>query len=368
MATITVALALAGALELLMVQADPAAVAALPRLEAREDHLAVADGGGYFPVLVTLDDGSLGAVVRGGAPHIGRAGRLDWIRSTDGGQTWSPPRVIVDSEWDDRNPAVGVMPDGTIVCAYGEAQSYNEAGEFSREAGPYVPKFCLSHDRGESWSAAAEIAPGVLTNGSPYGRIIVLPDGTALMPYYGWADDDGLNHGRAGYLVRSTDGGRTWGDVSLVLEGFNEFSLERAADGRLVAALRDWAGAVAISESSDAGRTWSPPVTITAPGLHPADLIRLDGDTLLLVHGCRLEPKGVIARLSDDGGRTWPDALRCFVAWDALNTDCGYPSVQRLPGGRLALVWYAVGTATTPGAQARCVIFGEDDLRAAMGR
>lgn len=353
------------ALEPFQMLPDPSDLSLLPRLEAREDFLAVADGGGFFPVLVTLADGRLGAVVRGGAPHIGRAGRLDWISSADGGRTWSPPRVIVDSDWDDRNPAVGVMADGSVVCGYGEARSYNERGEFDRLAGPYVPKFCRSTDGGATWSPAQLIAPEALPDASPYGRILVLPDGTALMPVYSWRDVNGGTR-YSSHLVRSTDHGQTWGELTLIQDGFNETSLERLPDGRLVAALRDGAGALSVCDSADGGRTWSPARPVTAPSLHPADLLGLGGETLLMVHGCRLSPKGVIARLSEDGGRTWPDALRAFIAWDADNTDCGYPSAQRLADGTVVVLWYAVGTARTPGAQARCVRFSEADLRAAL--
>lgn len=42
-------------------------------------------GEGYFPVMVKLGDGSLGAVVRGGATHLGIGGRLDYIRSIHAG-------------------------------------------------------------------------------------------------------------------------------------------------------------------------------------------------------------------------------------------------------------------------------------------
>ncbi|MDD1475322.1 hypothetical protein MEO41_29260, partial [Dolichospermum sp. ST_sed4] len=60
----------------------------VPLLETAERIVAVKNGG-YFPVLIKLKDGTIGAVVRGGAPHIGLKGRLDWIYSGDGGRTWS---------------------------------------------------------------------------------------------------------------------------------------------------------------------------------------------------------------------------------------------------------------------------------------
>ena len=64
-------------------------------------------GEGYFPVLINPQGEEILAVLRGGAGHVGVTGRLDAVRSLDGGKTWETPIVIVDTEVDDRNPAVG---------------------------------------------------------------------------------------------------------------------------------------------------------------------------------------------------------------------------------------------------------------------
>ena len=46
----------------------------------------IATLGGYFPVLQKLRDGSIGAVVEAGDFHVGERGRLDFVRSLDGGR------------------------------------------------------------------------------------------------------------------------------------------------------------------------------------------------------------------------------------------------------------------------------------------
>ena len=349
---------------------DPKDESSVPRLEGVHDQPAVT-GQGYFPVLVMLKDGSLGAVVRGGDAHIGIKGRLDWIHSADGGKTWSKPTVIVDSQWDDRNPGAGVMPDGTIVVSYGEAHTYNAEGKWDRTAGKYVLYYVLSTDGGKTWSKKIALCPDLLHNGSPFGRIIALRDGTALMQVYTWKTQSKepvtakLKFKRPCVgILRSTDNGRTWGDWSLVATGANEIALVEMPDGRLVAAMRS--SGVSVCESADKGRTWSKPQAVTKTGEIPPDLWLLRSGALLMVYGCRLEPKGAQAILSDDAGKTWGFDKRVFVAWKALSSDCGYPSVVQLADGTIVMLYYAVGTLDLPGRQCRCVRFTEDALRKAM--
>ena len=349
---------------------DPEDESDVPRMEGIEDY-PVVKGAGFFPVLVKLKDGSLGAAVRGGDAHVGIKGRLDWIHSEDGGRTWSEPAVIVDSEWDDRNAGVGVMADGTVVMAYAEASTYNEEGKWDTSRGKYALYYVYSTYNGRTWTDKIPLCPDIFHSGSPYGRIITLRDGTALMQVY--ASDKGLlklvdSPSRWNAVVlRSTDNGRTWGDPSLVAKGYNEISLaEMAVDGHLVAAMRSGRGDTAVCESTDAGRTWSEPRTVTKPSQHPPDLCLLDSGALLMVYGCRLAPKGVQAILSDDGGRTWCFDRRVFQAWKALNRDCGYPSAVQLDNGTIVMLYYAVGTAELEGRQCRCVRFTEEQMRETM--
>ncbi|MFC1717744.1 exo-alpha-sialidase [Candidatus Poribacteria bacterium] len=326
-----------------------------PRLESAERVVAVR-GGGYFPVLIRLQDGTLGAVVRGGAPHIGIEGRLDWIHSEDGGKTWSEPAVIVDSEFDDRNPALGQMPDGTIVMAYAEASTYNEKGEFDTSVGAYTKYYVRSTDSGKTWSEKRLLPYSPIKNGSPYGRIVLLPGGTALMPVYGGYDTDyrgqvkvpeGTKH--ISGILRSTDNGKTWGDFSIISATIhNETSLAYLPDGRLLAMMRTYSdGSIQQSESTDGGYNWSAPSQVTLPNQHPGDLCLLQNGHLLLVHGNRIKPYGVGAAISHNSGKTWESDKRVMVAWTSLNTDCGYPSVVQLDDGTIVMIYYSVGTEDT---------------------
>ncbi|MBL8221867.1 MAG: carbohydrate porin, partial [Bryobacterales bacterium] len=113
----------------------------------------VTKGLGYFPVAIALKNGDVLAVIRGGAPHIGVKGRLDLVRSSNGGKTWSAPWTAVDGEFDDRNPAMGQLKDGTIVLAYAIASGYDETGlKFKGNRGERI------FETYYSWAASKQVA------------------------------------------------------------------------------------------------------------------------------------------------------------------------------------------------------------------
>ena len=95
------------------------------------DRVPVVEGEGYFPVAIRLAGGEILAVVRGGAGHMGRAGRLDLVISRDQGRTWSPSWTVVDGPDDDRNPALGQLADGTILLAYAVLTGYDAEPQLS---------------------------------------------------------------------------------------------------------------------------------------------------------------------------------------------------------------------------------------------
>lgn len=343
----------------------------VPDVPAAERSVAVT-GGGYFPVLNKLTNGSIAAVLRGGAPHVGIEGRLDYVHSEDGGKTWSEPSVIVDSPWDDRNPAFGQMQDGTLVVAYLEYTHYDANGHFDANYdGPASGAFFVtSTDNGKTWSQKHGLA-SPLHGASPYGKIITLPDGTALMAVYGPADTD--SPVSVGAILRSTDNGRTWGDGSVIARGANETSVVAMPDGRLLAFMRtespeagDGVG-ICQAESHDLGRTWSEPTRLTGLQQHPADACLLKSGNLLLTYGNRVGELAVGAMLSRDRGKTWDRDRRMVLARESLTLrgkpwgDCGYPSTVQLADGTIVTLYYRLGTNQLPEAeQERCRQYERD--------
>ncbi len=333
--------------------------------------------GGYFPVLAALPDDSVVAVLRMGAGHVGLAGRLDVVRSTDGGLTWGDPVTIADSEADDRNPAFGwsspgELDDGALICAYHVQRNYDDEGKYGAFGKPLDTRVTRSFDGGKTWETPYPLSYAPFNGASPYGKIIALADGTLLMPIYTWVDaSSGEEQAFGSYVLRSHDGGATWDDPSLIAGKFNETGLVLLPDGKLLAAIRTGFPGVPdhvwLTTSDDAGYTWADPEQVTEHHEHPADLTLLSDGSVLLVYGRRHEPFGVRGKILRGG--EWSDEL--VFADDATSGDCGYPSSVRLPDGRMVTAFYAAAgewdAYDDRGCRARAVVYREEGLRRAVG-
>src|ERR1700757_1165549 len=94
---------------------------------ASAQHQIVCSGeaaGGYaaFPDVCRLRNGNLFCVFYSGYGHVStpndkwpKGGRIMAVRSTDNGQTWSNPVVVMDTDGDDRDPSVACLKDGTLL-------------------------------------------------------------------------------------------------------------------------------------------------------------------------------------------------------------------------------------------------------------
>ncbi len=327
---------------------------------------------GYFPVLINPQGEEILAVLRASAGHVGVTGRLDAVRSLDGGRTWEAPAVIVDTEVDDRNPALGQALDGTVVLAYHTQGSYNQDGSWAPQLRRVQMRVTWSQDGGRTWEDSEPLNFGAMEKHSAYGRIVTLPDGTMLLPIYGGNIESEDETGSYAYILRSDDSGRTWDRPSLIAEGYNETALLLLPEGDLLAAMRsgDREGLLGVCRSTDGGASWDEPTEVTEGREHPADLTLLSNGWVLMVHGVRHDPFGVQARVSKDNGRSWGDRL--VVCDDLGDSDLGYPSTVRL-GERLVTAYYSAprGWDATDyrgeGAFARALLYSEKELIEALG-
>lgn len=336
---------------------------------------------GCFPVAIKTGPNSIAVIFRTGGAHVGVSGTIAVSFSYDGGKSWSDPQEVAP-RWDDsRNPAFGINNKGELIAAYVKAryylykednitgpvyskQSLEENARSARQNPVYVIK---SKDEGKTWEKRESFISKHLSLHSTYGRIIQIPDGTLLMPVYG------IPYGKFGVgsvsiLVRSYDGGDTWGDESIVTHDHHETSYAFLDDDTLVAAARSDQGFVSTLFSSDLGRTWSEPVQVTLINEHPADIIQLESGNVLLTFGRRVHPMGCGALISSDRGKTWNRDREILLSGDGKG-DLGYPSTVQLADGNIvAVMYYASGSAMSHDVvgcgevSSQAIHFREEDL------
>jgi len=317
-----------------------------------------------WPTVVRRSNGELWVTWSGGREaHVCPFGQVHAMKSNDGGETWTFPRVLHDGPIDDRDAGILETAKGTLIVTTFSSLAYEgrlmsspekmaewepekvrrwkaerdwlTAEERKKELGEWALR---STDGGISWSARIPTRVN-----SPHGPI-QLADGRLL--YVGkqlWTAEKRIG------VAESKDDGLTWemlaeipvrpGDS--VTGDYHEPHAVQASDGTLVAQIRNHnvkdKGETLQTESRDGGRTWSEPRSIGVWGF-PSHLLRLSDGYLLMSYGHRRKPYGNQARLSADNGQTWSEPMT--ISGDGSGGDLGYPSTVELSDGSLLTVWY----------------------------
>jgi hypothetical protein len=327
-----------------------------------------------WPTLARTRSGRLLLAYSGGREsHVCPFGRVEFMQSDDGGKNWSWPRVLLDTDIDDRDAGVLETAQGSLLVTTFTSLAY-ETLLAKAEANPEPEKnpWPLPPERLEPWRAAhrrltadqRKAALGVwmlrstdggVTWSSPYRCQVNSPHGPIQLSdgrllYAGkalWEDSLTTVAGRTGFC-ESRDDGLTWQWIAdlPVRDGddrteYHELHAVETTDGQIIAHIRNHNPAHSAetlqSESSDGGKTWSTPHPIGVWGL-PSHLMRRADGSLLMTYGHRRPPFGNQARLSTDHGRTWSEPLT--ISADGAGGDLGYPSTVELDDRTLITVWY----------------------------
>ena len=290
------------------------------------------------------------------------------MRSKDDGETWSWPRTLLDGPIDDRDAGVLETAKGSLLVTTFTSLAYesyelnkalarkpHEEGAWSAEK---LERWQAAHNRISADQRQAELGQwmirstdgGVTWSGrypsivnSPHGPI-QLSDGRLL--YAGkvlWTGE-----GEVG-VCESKDDGKTWqwlADIPTragddAKKSYHELHTVEANDGRLIVHIRNHnmvnERETLQCESNDGGKFWTTPHSIDVWGL-PSYLTKLKDGRLLMTYGHRRNPYGNQARISEDHGRSWSEAL--MISEDGKGGDLGYPSTVQLGDGSLVTVWY----------------------------
>jgi sialidase-1 len=309
-----------------------------------------------WPTLAQRKNGELLAVCSGGREgHVCPFGRVEFMKSNDGGESWCFPRVVLDGPIDDRDAGIVETAKGSILITNFTSNAYE--GPLGKKSGEDLRRWKAAHHRSDAEGRKKALGSWMIrsTNGglsfsgrypvplnSPHGPI-QLSDGRLL--YAGkalWTPESKVG------VCESKDDGLSWQWLSDIPtrkgdahKSYHELHAAETQDGKLVVQIRNHnsrnAGESLQCESSDGGRTWSDPQAIGVWGL-PSHLLRLRDGRLLMSYGYRRKPFGNQARLSEDGGTTWSEPIT--ISGDGVSGDLGYPSTVELVAGQFLSVWY----------------------------
>lgn len=277
---------------------------------------------------------------------------LVFKRSTDGGRTWSPMRVLVEGPGNEAimNPtAVVHRESGAVILFCNHVRGHGQSRQRRQ-------MLLTSTDDGATWSKPASLSERIVPHEQSLvpgpGVGIQTAGGRLVVPGYAGEYDPKTDGGYHSRVIYSGDGGKTWRMGRAVSAFTNESQVVELADGRLMLNMRDSTGkgrrAVAFSE--DKGETWSE--VSYSEELNEcacqASIIRLSGgpgakagekNRLLFSNPdnvgriCGAVPRTKLTvRISYDEGRTWPVKKLIHAGPSA------YSGLVRLPDGDIGVV------------------------------
>jgi hypothetical protein len=273
-------------------------------------------------------------------------------KSTDGGDTWSEPRTLISERsafhFNDKESITADPGNASIVYAVwdrsrfpSENADFNALRSFAFR-GPAM--LSRTTDGGTTWSVPRNIMP---TNANLFtigNQVAVLPDGS-LVDVFELFHGSGIQPSPQQYtesLMRSTDKGLTWSSVidisldrSVAVRDPDTGAAVRAgaglpdvavdpnngtiyvvwSDSRFSGGVRD---DVALSKSTDGGRTWSAPIKVNktpvpVAAFTPSVEVAADGTVGVAYYDFRnnTPAPGALTDAfivhSHDGGATWTE-------------------------------------------------------------
>ena len=245
-----------------------------------------------------------------------KAGKGDlWlVRRTTDGDWWFYPETIYEGEVGEPRTygSMTTLESGKIIAPF---------AELNHETNTSQVRILSSEDDGQSWQTGPVIDTPPLVWASPYGRPFE-HQGELVMPVFGAMTVQDLTQTRlCSGLLRSSDGGKTWGDWSAIAgpDSQSQVSFEFPAvsplhDGTILAVTTqrqlkkrpelalDLPQALVRSYSSDGGRTWTEPEHMCVGAW--ASLTRMDDQTIACAFAIWAGWATMEAIFSQDGFRT----------------------------------------------------------------
>jgi len=312
------------------------------------EHYVAVDNVCAWPNLTLMPDGSIVATVFNQPCHGKWEGDVECWGSEDGGRIWSLRGVPAEHEptTNRMNVAAGLAANGDLIVLASGWSKRPPKGGTPDSGGDVLPGWvCRSADGGRTWNVDRDAMPAPpdpdMCPLIPFGDVLVGGDGALYASAYaGYRKrGGGLERRYSNFFLCGADDGRAWTVRSKIGEGgYNETAILHLGEGKWLAAARTRGASVDLFRSDDEGATWRRDQPLTLPGQHPAHVLRLADERLLLVYGMRCpQHHGVAARMSEDEGNTWS---RPTMLTQYPDRDGGYPASVQVPDGNIVTAFY----------------------------
>ncbi|MDR2116607.1 MAG: glycoside hydrolase [Planctomycetaceae bacterium] len=284
-------------------------------------------------------------------------------RSTDGGETWEEPRVILDYGKHDPNEGVGdpaILVD-TQTGRIWVAALWAHAGYsiFNSEKGLKLGKsgqlvLCYSDDDGITWSQGRNITQEI--GASEEWRMILQGPGSGIctkkgvlvFPAQFW-DADRICYST---IISSNDHGKTWRVGTGTKKQTNESQVVELSDGSLMLNMRTYnlnCGTRAVAVTKDYGQTWTEHPTSLSALPEPvcqASIISLTGTgkgvtdhLLVFFNPCDSVSRiNMTLQISEDDGMTWTRKQKLYEPYSF-----GYSSLCPIDKNTIGIIYETTG-------------------------
>jgi len=311
-------------------------------------HIVAVEDVCAWPNLTLLGDGTIIAVFHNKPSHGQAESDIDCWASQDG-LTWEKRSTVTEHapKTTRMNHAAGVAANGDLVvlCSGWTDVKQPERPKQKPFRDAILRSWVLrSADGGHTWEKHEDFpaAEAGWTEHIPFGDIWRGDDGELHVSTYQGEFLDPTQSTKIkswrSWHLSSADDGRTWTKVSIIGATHNETDIFPLGGDRWLAAART--RQMDLIRSDDNGVTWGPPVPVSGRNEINGHLARLADGRLLLSYGVRVDGRrGVLAKLSNDDGKSWGEPLR--IARTVDGGDCGYPSSVELADGKIVTAWYS---------------------------
>jgi sialidase-1 len=285
-------------------------------------------------------------------------------RSTDGGHTWEPMKVIMDMGAPNENNGIGdpaVLFDPHTkkiwVSALWSKGNRSIAGSKPGLSPDSSGQFVLvsSDDDGLTWSEPYNITAQVKNpswhlyfNGP--GNGIVMQNGTLVFPSQYWDETTkpfpvGIPHSS---IIYSNDGGKTWKSGTGAKSNTTESQVVETKPGTLMLNMRDNRGGYrSVATTTDMGHTWMEHITSTTVLPDPVCMagftksrVNIKGqlrDVLFFTNvASHTSRNHTSVKASLDLGETWP--VKYHLLLDERN-GYGYSAVIKIDNNTIGIIY-----------------------------